>query len=104
MPRSFMRLRSLRVIAACPERSRRAPADLTRHRAEVNILEVGLRLVVLGAQRCFAVDARDRLPGEELRRDHASLALQWRQLVLRDDATPDAAAQIFHRAQRLRLE
>jgi hypothetical protein len=74
------------------------------HRGEVHVLEVRLGGFEPRAGRLVAVDVHDGAAREQLRGDDGGVALERRELGSRDDAPPEAAAQVGHRARGLRLE
>src|SRR5215211_7208889 len=83
---------------------RAPPADSTRHRAEVHVLEIRLGGLEASAGRPVAIDAHEGASGKKLRRDDGVLPLQCGKLVLLDHPAPYAAPKIIDGAQRLGLE
>src|SRR5207249_3572551 len=72
--------------------------------AEVDIFQVGLDGLKIGAWRRIGVDMGDGSSRVEFRRDHWSLAFELTESVRRNHAAPDAAMELLDGAEGLGFE
>ena len=88
----------------CEEYLACTTADVTGHRAEVDVLEVRLFGLEARARRRVAIHAHECAAREQLRGNQGMFLLDRGELLFRDHALPDSSTQLGDRAQRLGFE